>query len=145
MDVYMIVKENILDNIEQISIKTDIFDIIVRDSKGKGLKIYFDSKHFQGSEQLGALMLNDLDKSVSFELFEKDLFIINEVKKSEPNPAIIVELPIEKELKTFIETKKSDIYLSEDIFMRLNSKIFCTSEKGNVLRKCFMYFEKIEV
>ena len=139
----LVVKNNVLNNIALISIKTDTFDIIARDSKGKGLKIYFDSKPFLGCEELGALMLNYAEKSICFELFEKDLHIDKTIKHTEPNPAIIVELPIGKELKISIETRKSDIYLSEEILECLNKKIFCSSEEGNVLRKCFMYFEKV--
>ncbi|MCL2063131.1 MAG: hypothetical protein FWG98_02000 [Candidatus Cloacimonetes bacterium] len=141
----ILIKNTVLSSIEVISIQTDSFDIILRDSKGKGLKLYFDSKQFQGSEQLGSLMLNNVEKTISFELFEKDLYIINEVKKSDPNPAIIVELPIDKELKIFIETQKSDIYIAEEILDNINKKVFCKSEKGNILRKCFMYFDKVEV
>ena len=137
------VKSNILENITSISIKTDNFDIIVRDSISKDLKIYFDSKSFKGKESLGSLLFDELEKSIIFELYERDLFIDKKIKCSELNPAIIVELPIDKDLKIFIMTEKSDIYISAEILEHLNKKIFCKSDYGSILRKCFMYFEEV--
>ena len=132
-------------DIEYIYVKTDVYDIVVRDSIDGCFSIYFDLDFVSKVDFPASLVYKEKERSISYEIYEKDYKEQLKSSSSDNPPAIIINMPIKQDFNMYLETELSDIYLSEAPFNELKKKVFCKSVKGNVLRKTFMYFDKIEV
>ena len=123
----------------RIFIKTDIFDVITRYSDNNMLNISIDlGKNTELEDLPGNLRFDEIKQSIIYELYARDLHGIKKI-----NPAIVLECPLDKDFVLYIETDKSDIYLSNNLVTELNKKIFCKAIKGRILRKMFMEFVEI--